>query len=119
MIDELAAEDPKFTAAIRRMPENVMEYYEHLPLDTPADSPVVAAVTSAIAAITGRQPDITTRRGWTDAALLGMAGIPTVVCGPGDISFSHSRGEKIGIDALEKAVLIYALTAVTFCGLNE
>ena len=39
----------------------------------------------------------------TEAGLYAKAGIPTVVCGPGDIGRAHKADEWIGIDELEKA----------------
>jgi acetylornithine deacetylase len=39
----------------------------------------------------------------TEAGLYAAAGIPTVVCGPGDISRAHKADEWIGLDELEGA----------------
>lgn len=117
IIDELHDEDPAFKAVLRRMPENVMKYLDHIPMDTAEDAQIVQDVTDAISAVIGARPKITTRRGWTDAGLLsGYGGIPTVVCGPGDISFSHAKNEQIEVQSLVKAVEVYALTAMKFCG---
>ncbi len=39
----------------------------------------------------------------TEAGLYAQAGIPTVVCGPGDIGRAHKADEWIGIDELAEA----------------
>jgi len=44
---------------------------------------------------------------WTDAATMNAAGIPTVVFGPGNISFAHSDAEKVNINEVHTASLIY------------
>ena len=118
LIDELAAGDPDFKAVIRRMPSNMMEHFDHVPMATPEGADIVIAVQAAIRAVTGAEPSITTRRGWTDAGLLGgVAGIPTVVCGPGDISSSHTADEHIPLASLLKGVDLYLMAAIEFCGL--
>ena len=118
LIDELAASDPDFKAEIRRMPANMMEHFDHVPMATPEGADIVKAVQAAILSVTGAQPSITTRRGWTDAGLLGgVAGIPTVVCGPGDISASHTADEHIPLTSLLKGVDLYLIAAIEFCGL--
>ncbi|MGD9941142.1 MAG: M20 family metallopeptidase [Clostridia bacterium] len=118
LIDELAAADPDFKAVIRRMPSNMMEHFDHVPMATPEGADIVRAVQAAIRSVTGAEPAITTRRGWTDAGLLGgVAGIPTVVCGPGDISASHTADEHIPVASLLKGVDLYLMAAIEFCGL--
>jgi acetylornithine deacetylase/succinyl-diaminopimelate desuccinylase len=118
LIDELAAADPDFKAEIRRMPSNMMEHFDHVPMATPEGADIVKAVQAAIRSVTGAEPTITTRRGWTDAGLLGgVAGIPTVVCGPGDISASHTADEHIPVASLLKGVDLYLMAAIEFCRL--
>ncbi|MGE5483776.1 MAG: M20 family metallopeptidase [Ignavibacteriales bacterium] len=117
ILDELAAEDPAFKATLRRMESGRMKHLSQVPLETPPDAPIVQAVVSVLKTALGREPGITTRRGWTDAGLLSYFGkIPTVVCGPGDISYSHSRHESVPISDLVMAVAVYASTALEFCG---
>jgi acetylornithine deacetylase/succinyl-diaminopimelate desuccinylase len=117
IIDEIAAEDPTFKATLRRMPEGRMKHLSQVPLETPPDAPIVKALTEVLTGLLGREPGITRRRGWTDAGLLSYFGrIPTVVCGPGDISYSHQRHESVPIADLVAAVKVYACTAMAFCG---
>ena len=41
---------------------------------------------------------------------------PTIIMGPGFIECCHALDERIPVDHLPKAALIYALTAIEFCG---
>jgi acetylornithine deacetylase len=68
-------------------------------LDTPADS---VAVGTARALAASDAPPLTLAFG-TEAGLYAQAGIPTVVCGPGDISRAHKADEWIGLDELAAA----------------
>ncbi|MFI4877107.1 MAG: M20 family metallopeptidase [Blastopirellula sp. JB062] len=43
----------------------------------------------------------------TDGAILSQEGVPTVVCGPGDIAQAHTHDEWLAIDQLEKSVECY------------
>jgi len=51
---------------------------------------------------------------WTDAAILGQAGIPTVVFGPGGEGF-HAREEFVFVDHVEACREALVLTARDFC----
>ena len=63
--------------------------------------------------------DITRKRGWTDAALISnFAGIPTVVTGPGNIDYSHTKDERVEIKHLIDYVEIYGKVAMDFCGIE-
>ena len=115
IIDKLKAEDPEFDAEIVRMPNNMLTL-DHLYLMTPPDSHIVLATRESIKEVIGREPEITRRRGWTDAALLSNYGnILSVVLGPGDISFSHTKDERVPIKHLVDYVDIYWKIAERFC----
>lgn len=68
-------------------------------LDTPAGSAAVAMVKGLAAC---DAPPLTLAFG-TEAGLYAEAGIPTVVCGPGDIARAHKADEWIGLDELAAA----------------
>lgn len=117
IIDSLKTEDPDFDAEIIRMPNNMLTL-DHLYLITASSDPIVIAVREAIKEVIDKEPIITRRRGWTDAALLSnYANIPTVVFGPGNISFSHTKDERIEISQLADAVDIYTKIIQSFCGI--
>ncbi|KUO74361.1 MAG: acetylornithine deacetylase [Clostridia bacterium BRH_c25] len=119
IIDEIKSEDPQFDAEIRRIPENMLDL-DHLYLMTPPDAPIVSAVRESLREVIGKEPEITRRRGWTDAALLSnFAKIPTVVCGPGNISYSHTKDERVAIADLINMVNVYSETIKKFCGVYD
>ena len=68
-------------------------------LDTPAGA---AAIRIASALAGSNETPVTLAFG-TEAGLYGNAGIPTVVCGPGDIARAHKADEWIGLDELDRA----------------
>ncbi len=53
-----------------------------------------------------------------DATYLGRAGIPSVVCGPGSIQFAHAVDESVSIREVVDAAMLYAITAIDWCGLG-
>jgi acetylornithine deacetylase len=65
-------------------------------LMTASTSPVVAAAQR----LSGHSGAATTVSFGTEAGLYAQAGIPTVVCGPGDIARAHKADEWIGLDEL-------------------
>jgi acetylornithine deacetylase len=68
-------------------------------LMTPQQGAAVAAVQS----LTGESGQAGTVSFGTEAGIYAKAGIPTVVCGPGDIGRAHKADEWIGIDELAEA----------------
>lgn len=48
-----------------------------------------------------------------------VAGIPTLLCGPGDVRLAHQRDESVPITDLVAAARVFALTALRFCGCEE
>ncbi len=61
-----------------------------------------AAVATVMQLADSNQPAGTVSFG-TEAGIYAKAGIPTVVCGPGDIGRAHKADEWIGVDELAKA----------------
>jgi acetylornithine deacetylase len=74
LLRDLRAADRNFSASARLI-------FDRLPYETPAGHFLVPALERAIAK-TGRDPVRGAVSFWTDAAILGHAGIPTVVFGP-------------------------------------
>ena len=69
------------------------------PLLTPAKGAAVATV----ARLAGQADAAGTVSFGTEAGIYARGGIPTVVCGPGDIGRAHKADEWIGIDELAQA----------------
>lgn len=92
ILDALRKEDAEFDAAARLL-------FERPPYDTPEGHELPSLVDSSVAS-TGRAA----RRGgmpyWTDAAILGHAGIPSVVFGPGGEGFHGLEEYVLGDEVL-------------------
>jgi acetylornithine deacetylase/succinyl-diaminopimelate desuccinylase family protein len=79
--------------------------------------PLVNVVSSAIAATTGTVPDVIGMSFTTDARFVrNQAGIPAVVCGPGDVDQAHTNDEWVSVDRLVEAAAAYAEIYRTFTG---
>jgi acetylornithine deacetylase/succinyl-diaminopimelate desuccinylase len=83
--------------------------------EMPADDPWAKQVGAAVARATGRQPGIIGMSFTTDARFVrNQAGIPTVVCGPGEVAQAHGNDEYVTIDRLVDATASYAELLVAF-----
>ena len=76
-------------------------------LDTPADAPIVRVLRDAVTDVCGEANVIGVSYG-SDAATLAAAGIPSVLCGPGDIAYAHSADEFVPMAEVVQAAEIYA-----------
>lgn len=76
-------------------------------LRTPKDAPIVHASREAVRSITGNDKLIGASFGSDASKLSVLAGIPSVVLGPGDIDRAHTQDERIEKCDIEGAVLVY------------
>lgn len=108
---------PGLQTRLRRMPEG-MATMVHGPLEISAEHALVRAVQNAFEACYQKPAEFTAFPAWTDAALFSReAKIPSLVCGPGELSLAHSAEESIALADVEEAVRVYTLAAMNF--LNE
>lgn len=115
IIDYIKKEDSDFDAEIIRIPGNMLTL-DHLYHYTEPNEEIVKVAKKVLKNTLGKEPEITRKRGWTDSALLSnYAKIPTVITGPGNISYSHTKDERIPIKDLVDYVEIYANIAMDFC----
>jgi len=91
ILDALKAKDLRFKAEI-------LEISAGKPLDVPEDSEVVRMLTKMLK----KQP--TGAPYYTEAVNYTAAGIPTVICGPGNIDQAHTPDEYITLKQLELGV---------------
>jgi succinyl-diaminopimelate desuccinylase len=78
------------------------------PCWTPENSPIAICGRRCILEITGLPPQIGGKAAGTDAShLVSMAGIPTIILGPGDFHLSHTAQERIKLADVLTAVRIY------------
>lgn len=89
IISELNDEDSQFRATAQLL-------FDRPPYETPLDSSLPAMVEKTIAGL-GKLPRREGMTYWTDAAILGSAGIPSVIFGPGGEGF-HGLEEYVVID---------------------
>jgi succinyl-diaminopimelate desuccinylase len=108
VLADLRRAHPKFRATI--------EYGEiALPSEIPENAEVVRLACDAIHALEGWRPRPIGLTGTTDARhLIGRAGIPTLILGPGDIAQAHAADEFVRVEDLERAAAAYALTLACF-----
>ncbi len=117
VIDDLSAEDPTFKAELRLLDIGIMNKYEHVALETSPDEPIVDAIKYALEEVHKKPAGLSTKHGWTDAALFRHYGnMPTVVYGPGDLVRAHGPEEYITFKELEDGFRTYLLAAMKFCG---
>ncbi len=90
IIRALRAEDPEFEAEARLT-------FSRPPYELPAGHPLPAALAAATVATSAREAPTVGMSFWTDAAILGLAGIPTVLFGPSGAGL-HSTEEYVNVD---------------------
>ena len=79
--------------------------------------PFVDAMQAASTAVLGEPAPIVGMRFTTDARFVrNQSGIPTVVCGPGEISQAHTNDEWVEVSRLVDATAVYAELFATFAG---
>ena len=77
--------------------------------------PLVHAVAAAIAGTTGVAPDVIGMSFTTDARFVrNQAGIPAIVCGPGEVAQAHINDEWVAVSRLVDATAAYAELFSTF-----
>jgi acetylornithine deacetylase/succinyl-diaminopimelate desuccinylase len=89
------------------------------PLELRPDHALTRTLAQTVTQMTGRPPAL---RGWaaySDGGLLQMAGIPTLVFGPGELQLAHSDQEHVQIDEVVTAAKLYTAFAVVACAAND
>jgi len=105
VLNGLKASDPEFNA-------DVEVYYEADPAETPSEERIVTVTRRAVETVTGMDPGATAFTASCDMGpLVNIAGIPTVILGPGELALAHKDNERIGVNQLVEAAKVYALTA--------
>jgi acetylornithine deacetylase len=89
VLDRLRREDAELEVALTRSADRP-------PYRVDVTHPVVAALQNAVEQA-GRSPEPTGMTFWTDAAILGQAGIPAVLFGPGGAGL-HGLEEYVNVD---------------------
>lgn len=112
LLEAAAAVDPRLTCSL-----DVIEVRH--PTRTERAEPVVGALASAYADLTGAEPVYGGVPGSTDGTILNARkGIPIVTCGPGDIHIPHHVDEWVSVDEIRLAARLYVLAAVRYLGVS-
>jgi succinyl-diaminopimelate desuccinylase len=112
---------------IRRAVERARDRYADLdaavelafygaPFEVDEGSTLVRDVAIALTEARGEPPELMGFRGASDARYFAEAGIPVVVCGPGDITLAHTVREHVELAEVETAALAYALAFARLLG---
>ncbi|HDN62710.1 M20 family peptidase [Candidatus Bathyarchaeota archaeon] len=108
ILEKIKREDPEFKAELSMSSRQP-------PLDTSESHPIVQALKRSVNEIVGRMPKVTGAPFDTDASILANAGIPSVVCGAGDVRYAHAAVELVPVGEVIAAAKIFTLTAVEIC----
>ncbi|MEM3692747.1 MAG: M20 family metallopeptidase [Candidatus Bathyarchaeia archaeon] len=109
IVQELEAKDPDFKAKIEFV-------YDNPAAETSPKEPIVAISREAVKAVCGFDPGISGFEANCEMSdLVGYAGIPTVVLGPGNLELAHAANEYVEMDEVLKAARAYAFIALKAC----
>jgi acetylornithine deacetylase len=86
----LSANDPGFKASVKLD-------FERPGYEIQRDAPVVQTVHQAFKSVLRREPAYIGQYAWLDSAILGRAGIPTVILGPGGAG-AHAAVEYVNLE---------------------
>ncbi|MGI8837074.1 MAG: ArgE/DapE family deacylase [Pyrinomonadaceae bacterium] len=106
ILSTLREEDPEFEASGRLM-------FERPPYETPYEHSLPGMLESAIENV-GHKSKRAGMTYWTDAAVLGRAGIPSVIFGPGGEGY-HGLEEYVRVDEVLACREALANLAFSFC----
>ncbi len=117
LCDEIRKDDPDFVCEVEPMGKAEMkEGYVHGSSYTDPSHPIVQITKKYVDEVTGVDAPVEAFPAWADAGLYSTyLDTPVIIMGPGFIECCHALDERIPVDHLPKAALIYALTAIDFC----
>ncbi|MFS0555416.1 ArgE/DapE family deacylase [Brevibacillus sp. 179-C9.3 HS] len=107
LLQKLRAEDETFQASAELS-------FLREPFEVALDEPVYVALQTACERVMRKTPEVCGFSGWTDAALLQEAGIPTVLFGPTGAGL-HSAVEYVEVESLVDMSTILVETICDFC----
>ena len=121
LIDGFLKQAPGYKCHMRILDSSVMEPgYAHEAMETSLHEPIVKTAGSAVKEMLGSGVNHTYFPAWSDGGLLQhYGGIPTIVFAPGKLESAHSATEHIEVDALVKAVSVYAWMIYQFCRMGH
>ena len=85
------------------------------PYEIATDAPIVALLRRHASLALDEEPNVSGGFGWMDSAILGTAGIPTVIFGP-DGAGAHAAEEWVDLGSVESCTGILMSVVEEFCG---
>ncbi|KAJ5545069.1 Peptidase M20 [Penicillium sp. DV-2018c] len=79
-----------------------------------ADHPFVQKTVACASAVLGTKPVVQAGAFWTDAALLGAVGVPSIVYGPAGEGL-HAKEEWVEVDSLQQFEKVFTQLVKDFC----
>lgn len=107
ILESARASWPNFKAEYRRT-------FTRNSYEADQTSPIARIVGEHASRLRGSGPEIVGGFGWMDSSILGDAGIPTVIYGPGGDG-AHALEEWVNLDDCEHCIDLYAAVAKEFC----
>ena len=80
----------------------------------PADHPFVQQTVACASAVLGNEPVVKSGPFWTDAALLGAVGVPSIVYGPAGEGL-HAKQEWVEVESLQQFEKVFTQLVQDFC----
>jgi len=108
LIDNVRTTVPDFAADA-----TISFYREAYQIDT--GEPIVRHLRAAVREVIGQEPSMGGASGWMDSAVMGAAGIPTVIFGPWGEG-AHAAVEWVSLASVIGAADVYARLVESFCG---
>ena len=108
IIERLASEIPNFSA-------EVDVSFSRPGYEIERDAPIVSTLHQSFIEVMNKEPIYMGTSGWLDSAILGAAGIPTVIIGPGGDG-AHAAVEYVILDDVFRCADILAQTTSTYLG---
>jgi len=88
------------------------------PGEIPPSHPICTTLSQAYRRVHDSEPRISGFPAPVDAPFLDLAGIPTVIFGPGNLPQAHAEDEYVEVDQLIRATKTLALAIMGWCGVD-
>lgn len=116
ILDLLAGRYPGFCARAMDLFEGNNDL-PHLAFCTSPETDIVKAVQAAAETVGIGERPLAGMSFWTDAGFIANnTDAECIIFGPGEMAVCHTANENISIDQLEKGAVMFALTALEYCG---
>ncbi|MEW5933695.1 MAG: M20/M25/M40 family metallo-hydrolase, partial [Bacillota bacterium] len=116
LVRQVTEEEARAGLAVPPEPWRVGIVLSRPPYQVGAEERVVRALREGYRRALGQEPAFTGSYPWTDAVLMGQAGVPCAIFGPGG-GGAHARVEYVSEEQTVMAARVLAEMAAVFAGL--